>query len=78
MTTVKTPKRKPLKQKTDADPGNPWPGKIVAVRKELDITQHRMAEMIGVPVRTLMSWEYGHRRPSRLAQLRLKQLFPKI
>lgn len=41
---------------------------IVKARKRINISQVKLAEMLGISVRTLESWERGKRNPSSSAQ----------
>lgn len=73
-------KKKPTnsrRKRVKTDPHS-WAGRIAAVRERLNITQAEAAARVGVPTRTLMGWEYGLHQPGRLAQLRLKQVFPEM
>ena len=41
------------------------------IRKELNITQERLAHELSISFSTLNRWENGHTTPSRLARIRL-------
>ena len=43
------------------------PHDISAAREKLQLSQHQLAALIGVSVRTLQAWEQGRRRPSGAA-----------
>lgn len=42
-------------------------------RAKLGLTQEEMAHKIGVTSLTYKRWEYGQAKPSRMAQVRIKQ-----
>ncbi|MGQ0800017.1 MAG: helix-turn-helix transcriptional regulator [Pseudomarimonas sp.] len=41
-------------------------GRIARIRKDQDITQTQLADLIGITQQTINSYETGRRRPSRL------------
>lgn len=45
---------------------------IIKARKQINVSQTRLAEMLGISVRTLESWERGKRNPSSSAQALIK------
>jgi DNA-binding transcriptional regulator YiaG len=55
------------------EPENPWPGRLKALQEKLGLDNDQMAEKLGVPARTWLSWKYGERRPS-VAAARLVEL----
>lgn len=57
-------------------PANPWPAKLKALRERQGLTQAQAAQRTGVALRTWISWENDHRRPSGPAQQLLKHAFP--
>jgi DNA-binding transcriptional regulator YiaG len=48
---------------------------ILIKRVERGYTRRQLADIIGVSHRTVESWEYGIRRPSKSAQKLLNHLF---
>ncbi|MHA3050568.1 helix-turn-helix domain-containing protein [Acinetobacter sp. ANC 4639] len=48
------------------------PKDIIFARKRSKISQNELASILGISVRTLESWERGHRKPSRAAQSLLR------
>lgn len=58
-------------------PKTPFAAKLQRVRKKHgELTQAQAADRIGVALRTLISWENGHRVPSGPALALLKIAFP--
>ena len=51
--------------------GRDYPGLVRGIRKQLGLSQERLAEALGVSFATVNRWENGHVKPSRLA---LRQL----
>jgi len=50
------------------------PPEILALRQKLHLTQLKMAERLGVHLRTYQQWEYGRRTPSAATRKLLEQL----
>lgn len=55
---------------------SPLARKLKAIRLRLGISQREAAEKTGVALRTWISWENDHRRPSGLAAHLLTLTFP--
>jgi len=51
--------------------GRDYPGLVRGIRRQLGLSQERLAEALGVSFATVNRWENGHVKPSRLA---LRQL----
>ncbi len=51
--------------------GRDYPGLVRGIRRQLGLSQERLAEALGVNFVTVNRWENGHVKPSRLA---LRQL----
>ena len=51
---------------------NIQPEDIVFARKRCKISQNELANILCISVRTLESWERGHRKPSKAAQSLLR------
>jgi DNA-binding transcriptional regulator YiaG len=55
-----------------------WSRKLRSIRRERKLSRVELAEKLGIPVRTLMSWEQSHRSPSagyaRLLDMLLENL----
>jgi len=64
-------KKTPSKRKP-----NPWGDKLREVRALLSLDRQQAADMIGVSLRTLISWETGQYTPSRMAQRGIRDAFP--
>lgn len=47
---------------------------VAALRRELGITQHALAERVGVAQRTIANWEAGIRKPHRVFIEKIEQL----
>lgn len=45
---------------------------VATIRKQLNISQHAFAGLLGVSVRTIQEWEQGRREPSGPAQALLR------
>lgn len=43
-------------------------------RESLELSQEKLAQLIGVSVQTVNKWERGHNSPSQLAVEKIKQL----
>jgi DNA-binding transcriptional regulator YiaG len=52
--------------------------KLKLARQKLELTQEGMAEKLGVPSQTLISWEQDRRTPRGLALTALNQRLDKI
>lgn len=48
------------------EPGPPVSEHVRSTRAALDMTQRRLAELLGVTLRTVNRWEAGDSRPHRL------------
>ncbi len=62
------PKRKKM-------PKGSWARAIQDVREKLDLTQEEFASKVGLPKRTIVSWETGDRKPSVARQKLLLSAF---
>jgi len=51
--------------------GRDYPGLVRGIRRQLGLSQERLAEALGVSFATVNRWENGRMKPSRLA---LRQL----
>src|SRR5207244_537288 len=53
---------------------NVWSGeRLQALRKRLGMSQHKLADVSGLSVRSLMNWEQGSREPLASAVVRLAE-----
>jgi DNA-binding transcriptional regulator YiaG len=57
-----------VRKKKTATGDNPWPARLIRIRKRLNLTQREAAERIGTVLRTWQNWEYGRRIPNRVAR----------
>lgn len=51
-----------------------YPMAILELRGKLNISQHELADLLGVSYPSVSRWENGHFEPTKLVQLRLDKL----
>lgn len=51
-----------------------YPLAILELREKLNISQHELADILGVSYPSVSRWENGHFEPTKLVQLRLDRL----
>jgi DNA-binding transcriptional regulator YiaG len=54
---------------------NLYPSAIIRLRAKLNISQTKLAAMLGVSFTSVNRWEKGHHEPTVIAKEKLKQLF---
>lgn len=54
---------------------NLYPSAIRRLRAKLNISQTKLAAMLGVSFTSVNRWEKGHHEPTVIAKEKLKQLF---
>lgn len=42
---------------------NPWPNRLKALQLRLGLSNHEMADRLGIAYRVWVSWKYGERQP---------------
>lgn len=51
-----------------------YPKAILELRIKLNVSQHELAEMIGVSFQSVNRWENGHFEPTKLVKARLEKM----
>lgn len=52
-----------------------YPDAIRRLRAKMNISQEKLAELLGVAFSSVNRWENGHNEPTIIAKEKLKQLF---
>lgn len=71
--------KKFLMEKFDLINKTPYADELKVLRAKYNLTQQRMSEITGIPIRTIQGWELGERNPAEymldLIETKLKDFF---